>query len=78
MGINHIPARNSLYTLRLIETRANLLRASSMLEGAALDRYSFSRDFYLQRRESQIESLIEKGVGNRDKGNAGDDTNGNE
>lgn len=78
MGINHVPARNSLYGLRLIETRANLLRASSMLEGAALDKYSFSRDFYLQRRESQIETLIDKGVGNRDNGDPGDDTNRNE
>lgn len=78
MGINHIPARNSLYGLRLIEARANLLRASSMLEGAALDRYSFSRDFYLQRRESQIESLIDKGIGNRDNGDPDEDTNGNE
>ncbi|HEX5739168.1 MAG TPA: VacJ family lipoprotein [Hydrogenophaga sp.] len=78
MGINHIPTRNSLYGLRLIETRANLLRASSMLEGAALDKYSFSRDFYLQRRESQIETLIDKGIGNRDKDHPGEDTNGNE
>lgn len=78
MGINHVPARNSLYGLRLIETRANLLRASSMLEGAALDRYSFSRDFYLQRRESQVESLIYKGIGNRDQDDADEDTNGNE
>jgi phospholipid-binding lipoprotein MlaA len=77
-SVNHIPARNSLYALRLIETRANLLRASSMLEGAALDKYSFSRDFYLQRRESQIESLIDKGVGNGDEGEADDDTNRNE
>jgi phospholipid-binding lipoprotein MlaA len=78
MGINHIPARNSLYGLRLIETRANLLRASSMLEGAALDKYSFSRDFYLQRRESQIESLIDKGIGNRDQDVPREDTNSNE
>lgn len=78
MGINHIPARNSLYALRLVETRANLLRASSMLEGAALDKYSFSRDFYLQRRESQIESLIDKGVGNGGESDTDEDTNGNE
>jgi phospholipid-binding lipoprotein MlaA len=34
-----------------------------MLEGAALDKYSFARDFYLQRRQSQIEDLIDKGIG---------------
>ena len=62
-GITNIPARNSLYTLRAVETRANLLRATTMLEGAALDKYSFTRDIYLQRRESQIEDLKDKGIG---------------
>jgi phospholipid-binding lipoprotein MlaA len=65
-GISDIPTRNSLYLLRAVEARANLLRASSMLEGAALDRYSFLRDFYLQRRQSQIEDLIDKGIGLKD------------
>ena len=55
--------RNSLYVLRAVETRANLLRATTLLEGAALDKYSFTRDLYLQRRESQIEDLIDKGIG---------------
>ena len=62
-GISNIPTRNSLYVLRAVETRANLLRATSLLEGAALDKYSFTRDLYLQRRESQIEDLIDKGIG---------------
>ncbi len=67
MGIDHIPTRNSLYGLRLIDTRANLLRATSMLEGAALDKYSFTRDFYLQRRQNQIDDIIDSGfgIGNR-------------
>ena len=34
-----------------------------MLEGAALDKYTFTRDIYLQRRESQIEDLKDKGIG---------------
>ena len=62
-GLSDIPTRNSLYALRAVETRANLLRATSMLEGAALDKYSFTRDIYLQRRENQIEDLKEKGIG---------------
>ena len=62
-NLDRIPTRNSLTALRVVDTRANLLRATSMLEGAALDKYSFTRDFYLQRRENQIESLIDKGVG---------------
>jgi phospholipid-binding lipoprotein MlaA len=61
--VDHIPTRNSLLTLRAVETRANLLRATTMLEGAALDKYSFTRDIYLQRRQNQIDDLIDAGSG---------------
>jgi phospholipid-binding lipoprotein MlaA len=40
----------ALYGLNVINTRANLLGASDVLEGAALDKYSFVRNAYLQRR----------------------------
>ena len=40
----------ALYGVNLINTRANLLNASDVLEGAALDKYSFVRNAYLQRR----------------------------
>ncbi|WP_374410198.1 VacJ family lipoprotein [Hydrogenophaga sp.] len=63
MGIADVSTRNSLYALRAVETRANLLRATTLLEGAALDKYSFTRDLYLQRRESQIEDIKDKGIG---------------
>ena len=43
-----------LVTLRLIQTRADLLDASRILEEAALDKYTFQRDAYLQRRRSLI------------------------
>lgn len=70
-GIDNIGTRNALTVLRAVETRANLLRATSMLEGAALDKYSFTRDVYLRRRQSQIEDLIDLGIGVR---NGTDDT----
>lgn len=41
----------ALYGLNVINTRANLLNASDVLEGAALDKYSFVRNAYLQRRQ---------------------------
>jgi phospholipid-binding lipoprotein MlaA len=41
----------SLTGLRLIDTRADLLSASRIVEEAALDRYEFFRNAYLQRRE---------------------------
>ncbi|MBU6502013.1 MAG: VacJ family lipoprotein [Burkholderiales bacterium] len=45
--------RNELYLLQTVSTRANLLGASSLLEQAALDQYSFTRDVYLQYRSKQ-------------------------
>ena len=41
----------SLYGVRLVNTRANLLGASDLLSNAALDKYSFVRNAYLQRRQ---------------------------
>jgi phospholipid-binding lipoprotein MlaA len=44
----------SLWALRLTQTRADLLDASRILEEAALDKYTFQRDAYLQRRRSLV------------------------
>jgi phospholipid-binding lipoprotein MlaA len=52
--IGHVPTRNSLTALRVIDTRSELLKASAMLEQAALDKYTFTRDAHLQRRRSTI------------------------
>ncbi|MFM0572645.1 VacJ family lipoprotein [Paraburkholderia caledonica] len=41
----------ALYGLNIVNTRADLLNASDVLEGAALDKYSFVRNAYLQRRQ---------------------------
>jgi phospholipid-binding lipoprotein MlaA len=70
--LNDVPARNSLTVLRAVDTRAGLLRATSLLEGAALDEYSFTRDLYLQRRENQIEDIIDEGMGLPDAGQVTD------
>jgi phospholipid-binding lipoprotein MlaA len=48
--VDHIPTRNSAFGLEIIDLRANLLGASSTLDAAALDKYQFVRDAYLQRR----------------------------
>ena len=52
--LDSVAARNSLYALRLLDTRANLLRTTSVLEGVALDKYTFTRDIYLQIRRNDI------------------------
>jgi phospholipid-binding lipoprotein MlaA len=44
----------SLTGLDLVQTRANLLDATSLLEEAALDRYAFVRNAYFQRRRYLI------------------------
>ncbi len=62
-GLNDVSARNSLTALRVVDTRAGLLRATTLLEDAALDKYSFTRDLYLNRRQSQIDDMIDKGIG---------------
>jgi phospholipid-binding lipoprotein MlaA len=49
-----VDIRNSGMALRVVEQRAAALDASSLVESAALDRYEFVRDGYLQRRESKI------------------------
>jgi phospholipid-binding lipoprotein MlaA len=46
--------RWSIFALDVVDTRANLLGAERFLDTAAVDRYSFLRDAYLQRREYLI------------------------
>jgi phospholipid-binding lipoprotein MlaA len=43
-----------LYVLRAVNTRSNSLRVGTVLEEAALDKYTFIRDVYLQKRRAEI------------------------
>lgn len=49
-----VHVRNIGTGVNVVDTRASLLDAGSLFEDAALDRYEFLRDGYLQRRESQV------------------------
>jgi phospholipid-binding lipoprotein MlaA len=51
---HNVPVRNSLTALRLVNARANVLGAGDVLDQAALDKYSFTREIYLQRRRSLV------------------------
>lgn len=52
---NHYVAwRNSLTALGFVSLRSSLLDTQSVLEEAALDKYSFVRDAYLQRRRNLV------------------------
>jgi phospholipid-binding lipoprotein MlaA len=53
-NVNHVPSRNAFLALRLIDIRADLLPADKVIEEAALDKYSYIRDGYLQRRRSLV------------------------
>jgi phospholipid-binding lipoprotein MlaA len=52
--IDDVAWRNSLTVLRVVDTRAQFLRAGRLLEDAALDKYSFTRDAFLQHRRSEV------------------------
>lgn len=60
--VDHIATRNSMYALRLIDTRASFLRAGEVLDGAALDKYTFTRDVFLRVRSQRA------GIGQMDSG----------
>ena len=49
-----VATRNSLIALRFVDIRASLLPADKVVEEAALDKYAYIRDAYLQRRNNQI------------------------
>ncbi|MFL6674016.1 MAG: VacJ family lipoprotein [Massilia sp.] len=46
--------RNSLWGLNFVSTRARYLNATNLLEEAALDKYTFTRDAYLGRRRTMV------------------------
>jgi phospholipid-binding lipoprotein MlaA len=46
--------RLTLTGMRIVNTRANLLRATGVFDDIALDKYTFLRDAYLQRRRSLV------------------------
>jgi phospholipid-binding lipoprotein MlaA len=50
----NLTTRDTASAVRLIDFRASLLRAEEILSDAALDKYSFTRDAFLQRRQSLV------------------------
>ncbi|HEX8962095.1 MAG TPA: VacJ family lipoprotein [Rhodocyclaceae bacterium] len=51
---SHVATRNTLLAVRVENDRANLLPADKVIEEAALDKYSYIRDGYLQRRRNLV------------------------
>ena len=49
-----VAERNVASVTRLVDKRASLLQTTDLLSGAAIDKYSFTRDSYLQYRRNQV------------------------
>ncbi len=58
LALDNVPVRNSLVALNVVDLRASLLYADDMVDRIALDRYSFIRDAYLQRREAMVKGQL--------------------
>jgi phospholipid-binding lipoprotein MlaA len=52
--VEDVPTRNTLWVLRATDQRAALLKAEKVLDEVALDKYSFIRDAYIQRRRNAV------------------------
>jgi phospholipid-binding lipoprotein MlaA len=52
--IDNVRVRNSIIAVRFINLRSELLETDDLISGAALDRYRFIRDGYLQRRRNLV------------------------
>ncbi len=52
--IHDVPLRNSIYGVGYVDLRSQVLESGSILDTAALDRYIFIRNAYLQRRRYLI------------------------
>jgi phospholipid-binding lipoprotein MlaA len=75
-----VRVRNSGSVVRVIDSRAAVLDASNLIEDAALDRYEFIRDAYLQRRANKIDdgynSAPDKGEKSAGEKGAGEKSGG--
>jgi phospholipid-binding lipoprotein MlaA len=52
--VSSVPVRNSLNGLRVVDARVSVFPVEALANQAALDRYTFFRSAYVQRRESLI------------------------
>ena len=67
-----VALRNIGSAIRVVDHRAYMLGTSTLIEEAALDRYEFVRDAYLQRRQSKIYKGANKAAPTEEPGNSED------
>jgi phospholipid-binding lipoprotein MlaA len=52
--INNVSVRNTIFGVRTVNFRHELLKTDDLISEAALDKYTFVRDGYLQRRRNLV------------------------
>jgi len=52
--IDEVSTRNTLTAVNLVDRRARLLKATDQVDAMAIDKYTFVRDVYLQKRLSDV------------------------
>lgn len=57
--VQNVRWRNRLYIGKIINTRAQLLDATNLMDDASIDPYAFQRDSWLQMRKAQIDGKEE-------------------
>lgn len=57
--VQNVRWRNRLYIGKIINTRAQLLDATNLMDDASIDPYAFQRDSWLQMRNAQIDGKEE-------------------
>ncbi len=60
--INPISSRNTVTVVRLINSRSKFLRLGNLLDDAALDKYTFTRDAFLAKRNADVARSANKEV----------------
>lgn len=66
MAIKDVPVRNSIMGLWALDARAGVLDTEKLVNDIALDRYSFIRDAYLQRRHAMVQDRRTGGDSSQD------------
>ncbi len=65
-SISPVSSRNTTTAVRLVNSRANYLRLGNVLDDAALDKYSFTRDAFLAKRNADVARSANNGKDEED------------
>ncbi len=58
--INPVSSRNTVTVVRLVNSRSKFLRLGNLLDDAALDKYTFTRDAFLAKRNADVARSADK------------------